>query len=309
MKTTSSTVPYALSLTITGTSGTLTHTASTTLLVALASPASLTATAGNAQVALAWPASVGASSYTVKRASVSDGPYVTVGCPTGTSFTDTNLQNGRTYYYVVAAQYIGGPDAGGASADSIEASATPQPVLPLSPTGVTGTPGNAQVALSWSTSLGATSYNVKRATASGGPYTVVASPTSTSYTDTGLTNGTTYYYVVSAVNSAGESGNSSEVNATPQATTTAAPTALTANATKPGSINLRWTQSTTAGVTQNRIYRRTSNGVYAPTATIAATTSYVDKGLSSRTTYCYVVTALSSSGESAPSKEACATAK
>lgn len=309
MKTTTSTVPYALSLTITGTSGTLTHTASTTLLVALAPPASLAATAGNAQALLSWPSSVGASSYMVKRATVSGGPYVAVGCPTTTSFTDTTVKNGTTYYYVVAARYTGGPDAGGASADSIEASATPQPVLPPPPSGVTATAGNTQVALSWTASVGATSYRVKRATASGGPYTLVASPTSTNSTDTGLTNGTTYYYVVTAVNSAGESGNSPEVNATPQATPTAAPTGLTANATKPGSINLRWTQSTTPGVTQNRIYRRTSNGVYAPAATISATTSYVDRGLSSRTTYCYVVTALSSSGESAPSKEACATAK
>src|SRR5262249_62352878 len=61
-----------------------------------------------------------------KRATVSDGPYVSVGCPTTTSFTNTNLQNGTTYYYVVAAQYTGGPDAGGASADSVEASVTPQ---------------------------------------------------------------------------------------------------------------------------------------------------------------------------------------
>ena len=58
--------------------------------------------------------------------------------------------------------------------------------------------------MSWNASAGATSYNVKRATVCGGPYTtVVASPTTTSYTDTGLTNGTTYYYVVSAVNCGG----------------------------------------------------------------------------------------------------------
>src|SRR5262249_51150820 len=75
---------------------------------------------------LSWPSSVGATSYTVKRATVSDGPYVSVGCPSATSFTDSNLQNGKTYYYVVAAQYSGGPDAGGASTDSVEASVTPQ---------------------------------------------------------------------------------------------------------------------------------------------------------------------------------------
>src|SRR5207248_10588163 len=73
MQTSTSTVPYALSLTITGSSGTISHTASTTLLVNLAPPAALTATAGDAQVSLSWPASVGANLYHVKRARVSGG--------------------------------------------------------------------------------------------------------------------------------------------------------------------------------------------------------------------------------------------
>jgi hypothetical protein len=125
MNTTASATPYALSLTITGTAGTLTHTASTTLLVQLAAPASLTATAGNATVALSWPASVGATSYNVKRAPFSGGPYTTVACTTGTTSTDTGLLNGTPYYYVVSASYAAGPDGGGESADSSEASATP----------------------------------------------------------------------------------------------------------------------------------------------------------------------------------------
>jgi cellulose 1,4-beta-cellobiosidase len=311
MNTTTSAVPYALSLTITGTSGSLTHTASTTLLVTLEPPSSLAAAGGSAQVSLSWPASVGANSYNIQRASMSGGPYVTVGCSTTTSYTDSGLQAGTTYYYVVSAQYIGGPDAGGASADSIEANATTRLAAPQPPSGLKATAGNTQVSLRWNASAGAASYNVKRGTASGGPYTIVASLSSTSFTDIGLTNGTTYYYVVTAVNSAGESGNSSEVNATPQAVSTAPPTALSANATKPGSITVRWNQSATSGVTQNNIYRRTNSGVYpvTPTATINAATSYVDRGLSSRTTYCYVVTAVSSSGESARSNEACASAK
>jgi hypothetical protein len=90
---------------------------------------------------------------------------------------------------------------------------------PATPTGLAAAPGNAQVSLSWAASSGATSYNVKRSTTSGGPYSTVSSPTTNSYNDTGLTNGTTYFYVVSAVNSNGESGNSSEVSATPAAVT------------------------------------------------------------------------------------------
>ncbi|WP_254450282.1 cellulose binding domain-containing protein [Cohnella herbarum] len=96
---------------------------------------------------------------------------------------------------------------------------TQQP--PSAPTGVTATAGNAQVALSWTASSGATSYTVKRAATSGGPYTNVATGlTATSYSNTGLTNGTTYYYVVSAVNSVGESANSAQASATPVAGST-----------------------------------------------------------------------------------------
>jgi fibronectin type 3 domain-containing protein len=312
MNTTTGTTPWALSLTITGTSGTLTHTGSTTLLVNLAPPTGLTATPASGQVSLSWTASVGASGYHVKRATVGGGPYVIVACPTATSYVDTGLSNGTTYYYVVSGAFSGSPNAGGESADSSEASATPQGLPPAAPTGLTATPGNTQVALAWNASSGATSYNVKRATVSGGPYAIVASPTSTSYTDSGLTNGTTYYYVVSAVNTGGESAASSQVSATPQATAPLPPTGLTASPTaKPRQLMLRWTQSTTPGITKNSIYRRTSGGSYAstPTATINATTSYLDTGLTRGATYCYVVTATAGGLESARSSEACATSK
>jgi hypothetical protein len=92
--------------------------------------------------------------------------------------------------------------------------------VPAAPTGLTATAGNAQVALAWTASAGATSYTVKRATTSGGTYSNVQTGiTATSYTNTGLTNGTTYYYVVTATNAAGTSANSAEKAATPTATT------------------------------------------------------------------------------------------
>jgi fibronectin type 3 domain-containing protein len=311
MNTTASAVPYALSLTVTGTSGTLTHTGSTTLMVTLAPPTSLSATPGSGQVSLSWVASVGASGYQVKRSTVSGGPYAMVGCSAGTSFVDTGLTNGTTYHYVVSATYTGGPVAGGASANSSQASATPQAATPQPPTGLTATPGNTQVSLSWVASSGATSYNVKRSTVSGGPYTTVGSPGVTSFTNTGLTNGTTYFYVVTAVNASGESGNSSQVNATPQAVVPAPPTGLIASPNKPGRLSLRWTQSVTPGVTQNGIYRRTNPGSYpaSPTATIPSNTAYQDNGLTRGAPYCYVVTAISGAGSSAQSNESCGTPK
>jgi endo-1,4-beta-xylanase len=107
-------------------------------------------------------------------------------------------------------------------------SGAPQP--PPAPTGLTATAGNGQVALAWSASSGAASYNVKRATTSGGPYATVGTATATSFTNTGLTNGTTYFFVVSPVNGVGESANSNQVSATPQAATftlQASPSSLT----------------------------------------------------------------------------------
>jgi chitin-binding protein len=92
--------------------------------------------------------------------------------------------------------------------------------VPPAPTGLTASAGNAQVALSWGSASGATGYNVKRSTTNGGPYSNVASNVSgTSYTNTGLTNGTTYYYVVTAVNASGESPVSTQVSGTPTAPT------------------------------------------------------------------------------------------
>ncbi len=122
------------------------------------------------------------------------------------------MTNGITYYYQVTAV-----NAGGESPKSSEAFATPQLTAPSAPTGLMATAGNTQVTLAWTASTGAASYNIYRSTTPGGegstPYRTGI--TTTSFTDTGLTNGTTYYYQVTAVNAAGESPKSSEASATP----------------------------------------------------------------------------------------------
>lgn len=91
------------------------------------------------------------------------------------------------------------------------------PALPAAPASLTASVGDAQVTLSWTTAAGAASYNVKGATNSGGPYTLLTNVAATVYTNAGLLNGATYFYVVSAVNLAGESTNSVQASATPQA--------------------------------------------------------------------------------------------
>ncbi len=89
--------------------------------------------------------------------------------------------------------------------------------IPRVPTGLTASAGNMQVGLSWTASVGAESYNVKRSTNNGVTYSTIATGiTSPGYLDTGLLNGTDYYYEVSATNSDGESADSSPVSATPQ---------------------------------------------------------------------------------------------
>ncbi|HEU4752404.1 MAG TPA: malectin domain-containing carbohydrate-binding protein, partial [Armatimonadota bacterium] len=99
------------------------------------------------------------------------------------------------------------------------------PTPPAAPTNLTATAGNASVSLTWNASSGATSYNVKRSTTSGSGYVTLAGVSATSYTDNTVANGSTYYYVVTAVSSGGESGPSNQASATPSG-----PAALRINA-------------------------------------------------------------------------------
>jgi hypothetical protein len=202
----------------------LTASQVSSLISGPAGPTGLTATPGNDQVTLAWNMASGATSYNVERATVSGGPYTMVSWyNTAANFTDTGLTNGAPYYYVVVS--ANSPAVGGTSS---EVTATPSGSPSAPPTGLTAAPGNAQVALSWTSVAGASSYRVQRALTTNGAYAAIGTTTSAGYTDTGLTNGTTYYYVVSSVNGSGTSANySSEVSATPStpisATEAAAP--------------------------------------------------------------------------------------
>jgi len=102
----------------------------------------------------------------------------------------------------------GGGGGGGSSATAA--------VLPAAPTGLVATPGELSVMLAWTdTATHVSHYDVSRATAGAGPFTKIASPTAPSFTDTGLTGGTTYFYVVDAVNGGAKSAESAPVSATP----------------------------------------------------------------------------------------------
>jgi len=254
-------------------------------------------------VALSWKASSGATSYLVDRGTVSGGPYTQVGSTAATSFVNTGLADGTKYFYVVIAV-----DTAGHSTASNQATATPEAAVeaPVPPAGLKAAAGNAQVTLTWSASSGATSYVVERGTASGGPYSAIATATTTTYVNTALTNGTPYYYVVAAKNSAGESAVSAQATATPEAAVTipAAPKGLAASAGS-AQVGLTWTLS--AGATDYHVKRATVSG--GPYTVIAepATASYVDPGLANGTIYYFVVSAVNSAGESANSSQVSAT--
>lgn len=95
-----------------------------------------------------------------------------------------------------------------------------EPQLPARPANVQALAGNGTVQLTWNTVSGATGYTIKRADVSGGPYTVIGNATGTDYMDSGRVNGTTYYYVITATNSVGESLPSVQVSAKPLEVTT-----------------------------------------------------------------------------------------
>jgi autotransporter-associated beta strand protein len=121
------------------------------------------------------------------------------------------------------------------------------------PTGLTAVPGNTQVALNWNAVVGATNYVLLRGTNSGNETITVANTTNTTYTDTGLRNGTNYYYVIYATGPAGGSVNSLEAGATPFA----------------GPPPVYWTNTVTAAAQSWNVNLNWTNGAAFPNATQA----------------------------------------
>ncbi|MEI6078183.1 MAG: glycoside hydrolase N-terminal domain-containing protein, partial [Verrucomicrobiota bacterium] len=166
---------------------------------------------------------------------------------------------------------------------------------PEPPVLVSATPGSAQVTLLWNASGYASSYNAKMATNFGGPFTVVATGvTATNYTATGLANGVTNYFVVSAVNSA-ESVNSTQISAVP-GTPPSAPAVLSAQGLDSMAV-LSWNAVTNA-TAYNLKYSLTSGSGYSTYGTVAGATNYSVFGLTNGTTFYFVVSAIVNGTES-----------
>jgi fibronectin type 3 domain-containing protein len=196
----------------------------------LAAPTGLTATAGNGRVSLSWTPVWQASFYIVYRSSPGSSmtPVQSVTTP---FFVDTGLINNTSYSYYVTAWH----NTFGQSPPSATVSATPVPPSvppPSPPTGVVAAARDRAAIITWQVVAGATRYNLLRSTTSGSGYTTVVSDwTETSYDNTGLVNGTTYYYVVQAANSGGTSPNSAQVSATPSGAPCSNPIVLASGTT------------------------------------------------------------------------------
>ena len=158
---------------------------------------------------LNWNPVVGAVGYIIKRATISSGPFTFLQSITETVYYDIGLNASSTYYYQVIAV-----NAGGVSITATNSANGLQPA----PTGLSAVGDNAQVTLAWSAAAGATSYTLKRGTSSGNEnVTVISGYAGLSYTNTGLANDTTYYYVITATHASITSGNSAEASATASA--------------------------------------------------------------------------------------------
>lgn len=268
---------------------------------------------------LTWTpsATAGVTQQRLYRSTTSGSGYslvVTFNDNTTSSYTNTGLVNGTNYFYVVRA--FNGQE----SANSNEASAASVDNLaPNAPTSLSAADrpgdGGGALDLGWtiSGSTDVTQQRIYRGTSSGvygvSPIATLG-PAANSYTDTGRTDGVTYYYVVRAYDGTQEGANSNEASAAPVDNPPAAPTGLVAT---PGDaqVSLDWNDNTEPDLASYSVYRSTTSGIYDFTGPVASgliTSAYVDMPVVNGVTYFYVVTAVDSGGNaSPPSGEAFAT--
>ena len=268
-------------------------------------PTNLTAVGSEKAVTLNWtaPAGVTNATYNVYRGTAAGGESATP-VATGlsaTAYTDSSLTDGTAYFYMVKTLANGG-----ISVASNEASATP--VL-APPTALTAVGSEKAVTLNWSAPAGVTgaTYSVYRGTAAGGESAtpVAMGLTTTTYPDAGLTDGTTYFYMVKTLVNGDVSAASNEASATADPTP---PTALTATTAK-NVVTLTWMATVTGtGVTYN-VYRGTASGGESatPIAKGVKASPYTDLHPVYGVANYYVVRTVVGTAVSGPSNEALVT--
>ena len=238
---------------------------------------------------LTWNAVYGATSYRIYRSTSKSSGYSLLGTTTATSYTNTGAKAGTTYYYRVKAVNDAGLSPYSNIVSGQSKAVTPKPSAPVVKIGNSAASGKP--VLTWNAVSGATSYKVYRATSQNGTYSLLGTVTATSYTNTGAKAGTTYWYKVKAVNSAGESAYSNVVSG--RATVTTLTMGHSASSGKP---QLTW--KAVSGAASYKVYRATSkNGAYSVINTTKALT-YTNVGAALGTTYYYKVEALNAAGKS-----------
>ena len=281
-----------------------------------ADPSDLSATAAlSTEIDLTWiDNSTDESSFIIERSASSGGTFTqiaTVGSNV-TNYTNTGLTASTAYYYRVCASNSAGKS--GYTNIAWDTTSAPPATQPTAPTGLAASAtSSSQIDLTWTdNSSNETGFIVERSTSSGGTYTSIATLglNVTTYSNTGLSASTTYYYRVCATNSAGNSTYSNTASAAtpaPPVTKPTAPTGLSASAVSTSQINLTWTD-TSSNETGFIVERSASSGgTYASIATLGSNvTTYSNTGLSASTTYYYRVCATNSAGNSAYSNTASA---
>lgn len=268
--------------------GTSTQSSEAIQVTPLGAPTGLVASATPGSVNLSWSAVAGSSSYKIFRGT-SSGSYAQLAAGvTGTSYTDSTVANGTSYFYVVRS--YNGAD----SAASNEASI--RPMANFSITGATSL-SSTSIQVAWTGPTGAATFDVRYGTATGS-YTTTLTNVTSPFTITGLSAGTNYFIVVRANNTvgAGASVTSSETSAL---TALSAPAGLTASGS-PGSVGLNWTSQ--AAATSYKVYRGTTSGSLTLLNGSVSSNAYMDTTVANGTTYYYAV--LSNNGsDSALSSE------
>ena len=286
----------AYSFTIAAIAGDTESPQSTTVTATPLAPPVVTATAADSQVTLSWVAVTGATSYKVYQGTNSN-EILTDSSITATNAVVTGLTNDQAYSFWVSAVNSSG------SVQSAEVTATPAAPteVPAVPTNLIVVAGVQQVILSWQEVTGAASYKVYQ---DGTALTPLEAITTPSYTVTGLTSGTSYSFTVSAVNSVGESTQSTAATATP------IPPAVTGLMATAGAeqVALTWTASADTAVTAYTIRTTGGESSIADTAAAGRTrTSGTVTGLSAGVEYSFTIVAVAYSTESLPSDAVTAT--
>jgi hypothetical protein len=192
------------------------------------------------------------------------------------------------------------PVYGTATTSSTGSVTVSTPDAPANLTAAPASPGAMTV--SWAASIGAASYALKRSSNGGTTYTQIAAQTATSYTDTGLTNGTSYCYEVAAVNNGGTGTYSSAVCTAASASFPVGNVAVHQTATTQLTVSF----TGVSGATSYNLSRAVNGGSYSALASITGT-SYNNTGLTNGSSYCYTVAAVFSTGTANASSPVCET--